>query len=514
MTRAGAIWRVAVYPILFPAAYVLEYALANEVQPGGFIRPLLVAVIGATVVFLLAWAATRDHWVGGLLSTLLLVFVASRLWLLNLLGWLSTLGTDVQVPAFGALVAVAAISLIFIGRWIRRQGLAMFARRITPALNLIVAISLLVVVAPALSGVSGWRTGGPQRHSDDAVPPADPPPNIYLILLDGYPRADLLLEHYGIDNSLFIDALADRGFRVRRDSLSNYTYTDLALPSLLQMNYVSVPGGSISVKSLRRQFHHTVDQSAGLEALNEAGFITVANAEGYEHVTLRNAVHRFLDRPELTDFESVLLFRTWIPDLAPVVPDDLLLAERRRRISGALRDAAALASEARDVPLFALFHIPSPHVPIVFGKSGGPVPWTSRQYFAEDAEQLGMSDPEFHGAFGSQLEHLNSLILETVDAVLGADPNAVIVLFSDHGSSPRQWPVRERSVLLPNLLAVRTPYPAPEIDKVRTPVNLLRGLLNQYTGASLPYLPDRFFTATVEEGVMLVLEASPPPAGH
>ena len=39
-------------------------------------------------------------------------------------------------------------------------------------------------------------------------------PDMYVILLDGYPRADVLDYAFDIDNSAFLDALAERGFTV------------------------------------------------------------------------------------------------------------------------------------------------------------------------------------------------------------------------------------------------------------------------------------------------------------
>jgi len=53
--------RWVLHPTLLAAAWVLDIALANQVEPAGFVRSLLVAVAAATVLTLFAWAATGDR---------------------------------------------------------------------------------------------------------------------------------------------------------------------------------------------------------------------------------------------------------------------------------------------------------------------------------------------------------------------------------------------------------------------------------------------------------------------
>ena len=54
-------------------------------------------------------------------------------------------------------------------------------------------------------------------------------PNIYILLLDGYPRADTLAERYDFDNRPFLEELRDRGFDVAERSRTNYMFTQLVL---------------------------------------------------------------------------------------------------------------------------------------------------------------------------------------------------------------------------------------------------------------------------------------------
>lgn len=63
--------------------------------------------------------------------------------------------------------------------------------------------------------------------------------DIYFIVLDGYARCDVLREFYDFDNTAFINYLKQKGFFVASRSHSNYAWTHLSLPSMLNFEYVN-----------------------------------------------------------------------------------------------------------------------------------------------------------------------------------------------------------------------------------------------------------------------------------
>jgi len=62
-------------------------------------------------------------------------------------------------------------------------------------------------------------------------------PDIYYIILDQYPRYDVLEEKYGFDNSEFNNHLTELGFYIADRSFSNYSLTELSLASSLNFQY-------------------------------------------------------------------------------------------------------------------------------------------------------------------------------------------------------------------------------------------------------------------------------------
>ena len=89
-------------------------------------------------------------------------------------------------------------------------------------------------------------------------------PDIYLIVLDGYAREDVLRQHYKFDNSAFLDGLRGRGFQVSGASTANYNWTFLSLASFLNMDYLQpLLGDRISpaVRSRAGVYHPVTNKS-------------------------------------------------------------------------------------------------------------------------------------------------------------------------------------------------------------------------------------------------------------
>ncbi|MBA3430557.1 MAG: hypothetical protein H0U16_03630, partial [Actinobacteria bacterium] len=85
---------------------------------------------------------------------------------------------------------------------------------------------------------------------------------------------------------------------------------------------------------------------------------------------------------------------------------------------------------------FLFAHLLSPHVPFVFDRNGH-IPEPSCRpdcnRYRLRADEAGISTDEFQASYADQVHYLNGRILGVVDSILEASPDAVIVLFSDHG---------------------------------------------------------------------------------
>ena len=198
------------------------------------LRPLLVSLLFAGVLFLILWLFLRKGHKAAFLTALWLALFFSyghiyiyldekypesnyTTWLT--VGWMLLFLLAFVWAAFPRLTFVSA----------------------APTLNT-VALALIVMVGWQLLSEIKPRSAHALALSNapiqsDLVRPQNPP-DVYFFLLDSYGRADLFKQAYGFDNSEFLNGLEQRGFYVAECSQSNYVRTEISLGSSLNMQYL------------------------------------------------------------------------------------------------------------------------------------------------------------------------------------------------------------------------------------------------------------------------------------
>jgi hypothetical protein len=502
------------HPVLFAMAFVLQPAVLNGVEAPGFVRALLASAVLAALVTTMVSLVFRSWVTGGLLATGALLFVCSRDPFLASIQLLrDAFGLSMAIVIFGGLLIILGWGVVAAVMGVVRHGVGKgLARPVTRALNIFGLVLIVGAIGLGMPTIAG-PLFEPEPAIRDQKAAARDMPDIYVLLLDGYARDDQLERQVGYDNAPFLSALEALGFQVDRDSHSNYTYSALTFTSLFEVDYVRAErNAAVHDGELRERLHQALRSGPAVRALHEAGYEIVATAGGWEHDTFRGRVDRFLDRPELTDFERQVLQRTWIMDM-PIVPQNLFFAELHRRVNGVLNDAVEVASEDRTHPAFVFVHVAAPHLPMAFDVDGGPTRLSSRVYGAGRASAFGLSEEEYRAAYGASLTHLNARVLDTITAIREEAANRgagepAIVLLSDHGlitDIPIHGPP-----MLANLFAASLPGASPSWD-APTPVNLVPALLAAYGDSNLLHpIPDRYFTTVIENQTLHITEIPRP----
>jgi hypothetical protein len=502
--------RWILHPALFAAAFVLEVALSNKIEPAGFARALAVAVLAGVCLTLLGWALARDRWIGGLIASSVVLLSVSFLPIF--FAW-QALGPTVALLLM-ALLVFALVAVPVVARRRVRRGAPVIRWWATSALNLFAAVLVAVGVAvhagPDMPGAIADALRPPLKVP---VAPIEELPDIYVILLDGYPRADVLERKFGVDNSEFLDGLTALGFDVGADSHSNYIFTQLTMASMFQMRHLDEIDALSPLVGVRgghaNELRNTLIDSPGFAALDAAGYQVIVTQPGYEHVALRGVADRVLEHGEMNDLERDVLKRTWLlSPLGALIPT-LYTGPPRDRVVHAFDDLSRLGSEERGAPRFTWIHVPAPHLPLVLDAEGRPLELDPVLFDKTDAEGYGMTDAEFAAAYAAELSYLNRRVLGAVRDLtrLPGRPDPVIVVLSDHGYATD---LSDPQAQLANLFAAHTPQAPGLLADAPTPVNLMSILLNRFLGTDFPIQPDRYFLSPSIHDLMMLVEIHRP----
>jgi len=200
-------------------------------------------------------------------------------------------------------------------------------------------------------------------------------PNVYLILLDGYPRDDTLSQTFGADNSAFLQDLEGLGFSVSREARSNYAKTWLTLASMLNGAYVDDMLGDQPIPATSAGQHHwlhaIIDRAAVLDAFRDRGYGIRTIPTPFPTTSLTSA-DEILDPGVINDFEARLLWQSpWMRFFGDQVTS-MLLGSRRDEVQRALEITIELAQDPGAQPQFVFAHVYSPHPPSCSGRIGRP----------------------------------------------------------------------------------------------------------------------------------------------
>jgi hypothetical protein len=407
-----------------------------------------------------------------------------------------------------ALLEIAAIAVVcvLLRRAARRGGtrLHVWTRFLTVASLLLGGASVVHFAYLQVSGALAVRRSTYMHELDRPVPvrtlaTAQRLPDVYVILLDAYPSADVLRERFGIDNRPFEDSLRALGFRIPRALRSNYANTLMSLNSLLNFeqpvtlrdaagarsgNYTL---GAYGIAHNRAaQFYHAhggeyVLFPSAWFAPTHSSPVADETFDPHPEFDLGRAIYRSTFATEFlrtTAFSYVLnhltSWQTVLRDHAVETFDGL----------------ASLPPSSR--PRFVFAHVLMPHIPYYVDASCN-----------ADGSQAG-SEP---GRVAT-MRCLDRLVLQAVRGILARSATPpVIILQGDHGS--QSLGIFNSLTALPTVAQARErfrPFGAyylpnggggivPDSTSI---VNVLRYVFSQYAGADLPPLPNTMYYSNWE----------------
>ncbi len=491
-------------PFLLAIQPVLHLFLINETEVyfSEAIRSIFVSLLFGVIVLGLAYLLVRDPLKASPVASLFifLAFLFGDLsdWLVDTFG-LGPIRADLLI-----LALVSACMLLWI--WLVQKRIRNIAS-VNLYFNLLGLLFLLQSGIPAGNYV---LANGASPNQEPPMPvatveSAEPRPDVYYIILDGYGREDILQALYDFDNSDFLDALAARGFYVADESSSNYVQTLLSLSSSLNVDYIqSLSADGINIES----------REALVELLEKSEVRNVLAQNGYELVSFRNSYNATVSNAEIyyddtglaypvTAFESIVIDRTlarvllYVPAFNKAFVEAPYDTHRDQILStfARLREIPGL-----DGDYFVHAHIIAPHPPFVFDEDGEALPHNEPFRLADGNQYIkNHSRADYVTGYRRQIQYINTLVLETVDAILAASETPpIIIIQGDHGPGSRLHQGLLEKTLPAERFGILNAYYFPGHDYTSlypsiSPVNSLRVLLDQFFGTDYPLIPDRHY---------------------
>ncbi|HUG33187.1 MAG TPA: hypothetical protein VMJ90_00350 [Anaerolineales bacterium] len=362
----------ALYPILELRNYNITF-----VDSAALLRPILLAVLFACIVWFLLRLFTREWKKSGILTTLVVIAFFSYG---HVFIQIETLTGDMIRHRY--LILIYAVLLLTAG-WL------VITRLKIPdaAINFLTATGALLFVFSAVRSaghdIAENRSAQEIRKAQesflqDARTGTDTSllPDIYLILLDAHTSEYTLREAFGYDNSAFTQELEGMGFYVAECAQSNYPVTNLSVTSAFQADYHRTPTlyplySSLAIETLR--------------------------AQGYELITFQNRSHGHFSLGEdqrlsrnqlllgpvdltggLSEFDFMLIQTSFLriafdmPQLLPWFnvqsPQEIEYYEHYQQTYFILDELKRLPQ--RGGPKFVFAHLLVPHSPFIFTPVG------------------------------------------------------------------------------------------------------------------------------------------------
>ncbi len=483
--RSVARWRprsdVPVYPVVVGLALFLQLVAINGVGFWVSFRALIAVLLLGIVVSVVMRVVLGDR---------------DRAALAAFMTMVALIGGDPRlVLAVGLLVVVLFVDGRVLHGHVRVSWpqIGRISRVFALLLCLLIVVQAVQLGAVAVIGRS--LTNEPPLRAARTFTGVTSPatPDIYVILLDGYARADALRQVFDVDESGFLGRLADRGLSVSSRAVTNYPTTVEVLMSMFNMRLLQdipalqplLDGGDVQAEAAIT--HRVVIDNPLFAALHERGYEIVGISSGFAEVNLREADRFITTGAALNEVEVGMLRRTVFGDVLNAVAPDFASQSARSRITANFAALGELAAENPGHPRFIFDHIPSPHPPWVFNADGSPrtVP-DIRALYADDPVQTGLTEDQLKAGYAGSVEYLQGPLLDEIDAIdhVAAVP-PVILVFGDHGSWVGAMPGDPRLRFLP-LLAARVPgeaHPLPDDEEL---VNVFPDLLNPVLGTTFP----------------------------
>ncbi len=339
---------------------------------------------------------------------------------------------------------------------------------------IVAGVLTAVVSVCAVLGATSAEPSVPEAIAFEAVDPVRRP-NIYVFVLDGLARPDVYREEFPtVDVDAMAENLAEHGFDTSEIATVNYSRTHISVPSMLMGEYQTTAEAPLGLDG---EWAYAAETMGGnnrlVSMLRTAGYSYWHSESGqWGHFPCdRSFADRCLNGDQSIEPETASAIWSltpfggspW-PGLRPQDPTTV--------VDSVLTARAEAARSGDERPVVMLSHIISPHHPYRFDADCGSM----------HVGTLGDGwQDEYRQLYADQTTCLFRQLDESMDRLIADDPEAIVLLLSDHGSQfgidwvPGEWSDTDVRRRFTSFRSVRLPESCSTDDpRAHTLVNVSR----------------------------------------
>jgi hypothetical protein len=471
------------------------------------VRPILFSLVLTLIIFLIIYLIVRDLDLSGVMTLILLVAFFSYGHVFRFLGPYRPFGIRLSRNSLLLILYILLIAASITGVIRNRNRI----HSVVPYLNW---ITLGLLILPTFQIISiknsemnsatiDSRTIAPQKLK--SLPEGTPRPDIYLLVMDGYNREDILKNDLNYDNSTFLYKLRSLGFMVVDCSTGNYNQTMLAMASELNLDYLDqyypenlvTKDGPVTGELFRNNMVRKMLENSGYQTYSfENRLWPFMNWDDADHPLSSSPVTVW--NKEITEFEKAFVESTLLLIPAQYHPEWInYLPGKISKIRFGKPDVKnypypyILANFMLDTlptltaspsPKFVYAHFAVTHIPFYFNADGSVIDPSFRT--------KDLDSEKFKEGYTNQLDFINPRLIGVITKILdNSSTPPVIILQSDHGYD--QTPERTRFRPNQNFIAIYLPGVHNPPYKSMSSVNIFRYVLKEYFGMDFSYLEDK-----------------------
>ena len=497
---------------IFPILFLLN-TNALDLDPLWIVRPFISSLLISGLLLIILKFLAKEWPKAAILASLLILLFFTYGHIYKLIKGLTFFGMTVEWHRILLVLWLVILIVLF--------GLLLWKIRvsnlITKTLNYISLVLVLINGVPLLTtyiqtlynkaistGIeSQIKTNSVLSISEKLSPPDQSAlPDIYYIILDDYPRADILKDQNGFDNSSFLAQLKNMGFYIVPCAQSNYGITVLSIGTSLNMDYIdNIARNEISQNARWKDLGVYLRYSVVRQTLKSLGYMLIAfdTGQGWANITDADIYYQSPKNQSsigllfgaINPFERLLVDTT---ALLPVIESTNLLPADIFATGG--EDAVSMEHTAylRNIynlqkldetlfvqgPKFVYAHLMTTHTPFVFNTDGS---YRQKDYYFPSKQ-----------GFLDSITYTNIRVLNLVQEIQKKSKiPPIIIIQADHG-------LRVNGLRVFIFNAIYFPGNGKnDLYPTITPVNTFRVLFNKYFQANLDLLEDHSYESGIDD---------------